>query len=256
MRAMIRLVLLFFLASTAADAGQPLHRILKSGGRRIPVEIRVPRSLPAPAVVILPGRAGTTFYSAHLRDLATGLVSRGFVVVTPAYMGRSPSDVPKVVDSATFSLWTRTVRDLVSLTARLPMVRQDRIGVSGFSLGAFAASVAAARDGRIQALVLNSAGLSDYFPQDTRRMPPTLIAVASDDPIVPRKSVDELRDRICNLGGYAEVQLYDSDQHILTGAEWTIALEQNLGFLARFLGRKHPLARSLSCPAYVSAPLL
>lgn len=231
------LALLFGLAACAPTAA-PTQRLLQSQGRSIPVDIRLPGKTPAPVIILVPGRAGLTFYGDRLDRLATMLVDRGFVTMIPQYMDRSPGGVPETVDAAVLDLWRRTVADAVGFAATLRAVDERRIGVAGYSLGAFAAGVQAAQDSRIKALAVNSAGLSDHFPAAAGQMPPTIILHARGDPVVPLANAQALAETVRALGGTAQLSVYEANEHVLTGEAWERSAEEVVAFLEEQLLRR------------------
>lgn len=238
MRNAVVVLLAFQLASCSSTVEKALPRAFNSVGRNIPIEVALPTQTPAPAVVIVPGRSGLPFYRSrihHLRDL---LVTRGYVVVIPAFLGRNSVDVPAEVDVATFNLWRQTVGDSVEFAARLPQSRYQKVAVVGFSLGAFAAAARAADDTRISVLVSNSAGLSSFFPAEPARMPPTLIIHARRDPVVPVAQAEALA-AVVRRFSWAKTVLFESDEHVLSGEQWL----QSAGEVVRFLEQAMPARR-------------
>jgi dienelactone hydrolase len=173
------------------------------------------------------------FYREPVGQLADKLVSGGHVTVIPAYFGLSEEHVPERIDAETFELWRRTLRDAVSLARRLPEVRRGRIGVVGFSLGGFAASVEAAENDGIAALAAVSAGLSSFFPATADQMPATLVIHARHDPVVALADAEALQRMVRQLGGYAEFYVIESDEHIPSGEHWSASVD----VIARFLDR-------------------
>lgn len=205
---------------------------LKSQGRRISVAVQMPERIQPrlPAIILLPGRAGLGFYGDQVNQLAKRLNSRGYVAVIPQYLGRSPGEVPEQVDRQTFELWQHTVADIVGFAERLPSVDRTKIGIAAFSLGAFVSSVQAASDPRIAALAINSAGLSDHFPQKVRKMPPTLIIHARNDPIVPLAQAEALLARSRRSGGDARLLIIEGNEHIASGGSWLQSMEAMVRF--------------------------
>lgn len=131
------------------------------------------------------------------------------------------------------------VADAVRFASELPNSKALPVGVVGYSLGAFAASVEASRNPAIAALVVNSAGLSSFFPADAVRMPPMLIVHAKRDPIVPLAEAETLVERASELGANVTLIVYDSQEHILEGEDWRRLLDE----IANFLHVSLPQAR-------------
>ena len=224
------------LAPGGAGAAEPGFA---SAGRHVPAEVAgPPHARGAPAVVLLVGRSGLSFYRSRFDALARRLTAAGYVVVVPRYLGKNAQEVPATVDAATLNLWRATIHDAVAFTAGLPQVDPKRVGIVGFSLGGFAASSESAVDPQIAVQVIQSAGLSSSYPANPRYAPPTLIVHAADDPEVSLQEAEALAAKVRALGGAAELRLYPSHDHILDGEAFDRATADTIAFLDRYLKRR------------------
>ncbi|HYC01969.1 MAG TPA: dienelactone hydrolase family protein [Azospirillaceae bacterium] len=243
-RLALLLALLLAPAPVLADALCPADTIapakverasLQSGGRTIPVSVRLPAGgAKAPAVLLLHGRTGPTFYAQRLDGVADRLAAAGIAAVTVDYFG---ADVPKdpAVTREAFQGWLATLDRVVAWTAAHPRIDPARIGIAGFSLGGFLGQVQAAGDERIKALAAYAAGLSESFPADARRLPPLLLVHADMDPIVSPGDVMALEDKAKELGAPVEVKSYPVAEHIPTGDTWCDSARVLAAFFERTL---------------------
>ncbi|MGE5201614.1 MAG: alpha/beta hydrolase family protein [Acidobacteriota bacterium] len=207
--------------------------VFQSSGRPVTMDIGEPaRPGPRPAVLLLHGRAGLSFYGAALRSLADGLAAAGMVALTPHYFDASGSADSPEVTRALFETWRSALSDALAFAAMQPGVDSGRIAVVGVSLGGFIAGVEAAQNERIAALVSESSGVSTWFPASPRRMPPLLIVHSRDDETVPLSNALRLAQIARGLGVEPEIALYSGRDHVLTGATAREADAKIVAFLA------------------------
>ena len=125
-----------------------------SGGRSITLDAFLPESNGQrfPAVIGLHGSAGG---HASMSDPAAMLAARGFAVYVLHYFDRTGTT--GVADKQTairnFPAWGKTLWDAISHVELQACVDPKRIGLLGFSLGAYLALTVASVDSRVKAVV-------------------------------------------------------------------------------------------------------
>lgn len=155
----------------------------ESGGK----EIRLDCFLPAndrqrfPAVIGLHGSGGGHF---SMGEPASLLAGQGFAVYVLHYFDRTGTTVVDGLPTIArhYPAWMKTLWDAVSFVARQPQVDAERIGLLGFSLGAYLAVSAAAIDSRVQAVVEYFGGLPKEMKLFMRRLCPMLILHGDHEP--------------------------------------------------------------------------
>ena len=227
---LVTTTLAFLLAARLAAASPAETAVasasFESQGRRVSCEIVRPvtrGSASAPLVILLHGRSGPDFYAGRFLTLSARLARAGFVILVPRYFEATPLTAvagPPEITEARFRAWQRALADAVTFGAALDGVDQGRIGVAGFSLGAYLALTQSAVDSRIQAVAANAGGLSERFPTKVDRMPPVLLIHAKGDPITSIESMWKMEKRLREIGVTPEVLVYDSAEHIVAGADW------------------------------------
>ena len=212
----------------------------ESGGKPIRSDCFVPRENGQrfPAVIGLHGSGGS---SERMAEPASLLAAQGFAVFVPRYFERtgttSVTDKPTILRH--FFAWGKTLWDAISFVSQQPQVDASRIGLLGFSLGAYLALSVAAIDPRVQVVVEFFGGLpreSKYF---MRRFCPVLILHGDADPIVPVKEAYQLREVLENWGIPYQMQIYPGVGHGFSGEIWQDAGARTLAFLQEYLTPGH-----------------
>jgi carboxymethylenebutenolidase len=158
---------------------------LESGDKTIRVDCFLPddHGQRFPAVIGLHGSGGG---HSTMSDPASSLAARGFAVYVPHYFDRTGTvEVNREIIFRHFPIWMKTLWDAVSFVSRQPGVDPERIGLLGFSLGAYLALSNAAIDNRIRAVVEFFGGLPKEMKFFTRRLCPVLILHGAADNTVP-----------------------------------------------------------------------
>jgi carboxymethylenebutenolidase len=211
----------------------------RSGGTPIAVEVFEPVAEGKyPAVVLLhtldglEGDCGTLY-----RCAAEKCAARGYVVLLVHYFDRTAArkedrqalrgqflrcakgytagnaDRESLRDH--FNAWADAVRDAVGYARSLPEVDGDRVGLVGFSLGAFLAlTVAAEEDLRIAAAVDFFGGLPEEKWEGLKQLPPTLVFHGDRDQTVPVRQAEALRDWLTEHRVPGEVKVYRGVDHV------------------------------------------
>jgi carboxymethylenebutenolidase len=208
----------------------------ESGGE----DIRLDCFLPAtngrrlPAVIGLHGSGGG---HASMADPASHLAEHGFAVYVLHYFDRTGTTEIDGLQTIFrhFPSWMKTLWDAVSFVARQPHVDPERIGLLGFSLGAYLALSASAIDSRIHAVVEFFGGMPKEMKLFTRRLCPVLILHGAEDKTVPVEEAYHLQQILEKKQIAYEMQIYPGVGHGFSGEIWRDARSRTLAFLEKHL---------------------
>lgn len=207
-----------------------------SGGRSITLDAFLPESNGdcCPAVIGLHGSGGGY---ATMSDPAAMLAAQGFAVYVPHYFDRTGTT--GVADKQTairnFPAWGKTLWDAISHVAHQPQVDAERIGLLGFSLGAYLALSVASVDTRVKAVVDFFGGFPKEMKFFMRRLCPTLILHGDADPTVPIEEAHHLQQMLEKRNVPYEMQIYPGVGHDFRGEIWDDARRRTLAFLQKYL---------------------
>lgn len=176
-----------------------------------------------------------------MAEPASLLAAQGFAVYVLHYFDRTGTmEVNRQIIFRNFPVWMKTVWDAVSFVIRQPHVDPKRVGLLGFSLGAYLCLSNAAIDSRISAVVEFFGGLPKEMKFFMRRLCPVLILHGEADPVVPVQEAYHLREVLERKKIDYEIQIYPGVGHGFNGETWRDAGLRALNFL-----RKHLLAPSV-----------
>lgn len=242
--ALVCLVITLFLLLPVpqADARSPSQIVNGMGsfsveGRNVRIDMALPKGASSqntvPAVAVLHGASGfgggTLFY-----PIVEELVEEGIAAFIVHYF--DGLNAGNKASPAYFEQRDRIVGSALEYIARLPEVDGERIGVYGFSLGAFQALGRAVDDQRIKAVVAVGGGLSRSIDRARiQSMPPTLLLHGARDPIVPVGRARETAEVLKTVGASYELQIYDGQAHTLRGSTFDDSLERTSDFFLRTL---------------------
>jgi carboxymethylenebutenolidase len=208
----------------------------ESGGRPVALDAFLPEGNGQryPAVIGLHGSAGG---HASMADPAAMLAAHGFAVYVLHYFDRTGTT--GVADKQTairhFPVWGKTVWDAVSHVERQAQVNPQRIGLLGFSLGAYLALSVASVDSRVKAVVEFFGGFPKEMKFFMRRLCPTLILHGDADPTVPVEEALHLQQMLEKKNVPYEVQIYPGVGHGFKDEVWLDARRRSLAFLQKYL---------------------
>jgi len=210
--------------------------IFESGGKSIVIDSFLPsgNGQRFPAVIGLHGSGGG---HASMAEPANLLASQGFAVYVLHYFDRTDTieldGLPTILRH--FPAWMKTLWDSVSFVSRQPQVDPERIGLLGFSLGAYLSLSAAAIDARVKTVVEFFGGLPKEMTLFMRRLCPVLILHGDQDRTVPVEEAYHLQELLEKKQIPYEMQIYPGVGHEFTGETWRDAGRRTLAFLNRFL---------------------
>ena len=209
---------------------------LESGGKAVRVDCFLPNAngKPFPAVISLHGSGGGVVgTNVHAGMLA----AQGFAVYVLHYFDRTGTTfADKETIFRHFPIWVKTVWDAVSFVEKQPRVDPQRIGLVGFSLGAYLSLSDAAVDGRVRAVVEFFGGLPKEMRFFMRRLCPVLILHGDADPTVPVEEAYHLQKILEKKNIPYEMQIYPGAGHGFDQETWRDAGVRTLAFLQKYLG--------------------
>ncbi len=243
-----RLFLTLALAGMSACAISPnekpanftvMRRSFASGGVKILVDVYTPqatgRHVP---VLVLHGAGGMLFDGPEMTRVAESLATAGFEAYQVHYFDRTHTWFARqAVLLKLFPTWLATVGDAVTwVHAQRPDA--PKIGIFGYSLGAFAAIETARRDPSIGAVVEQAGGFWHGHPEGPTRqpLPPMLLIQGLDDQRVPpAKYAEPLIAFLRAHGDRFERLSLPGEGHVLSAPAQVRARERAVKFFTRYL---------------------
>ena len=172
-----------------------------------------------------------------MNEPAIMLVKQGFAVFVLHYFDRTGTT--EATDKQTifrnFPSWGKTVWDAISYLEKNPQVDASRVGVLGFSLGAYLALSVASVDSRVKAVVEFFGGLPKEMRFFMRRLCPTLILHGEADATVPVQEAYDLQELLVKKEIPYEIKIYPGVGHGFDSETWRDAGIRSLQFLQRYL---------------------
>lgn len=204
-----------------------------SGGNQIGIDHYSPGAGTRPAILILHGSGGRLRGIDPFAQQAAGFGVHVFIV---RYFERTGHNwVAAGQIQANFLVWMETLADAISYTVEQPGVDQRRIGLLGFSLGAYLALALATRDSRIIAVAEFFGGLAEPFAADAAKLPPVLVLHGEQDPVVPVEEARRLQRLLEQNRIPHEIKIYPGQGHHFTGLAQIDALRRVVGFFRQYL---------------------
>ena len=207
----------------------------ESGGKPIRLDAFIPSNNGQrfPAVISLYGSGGGF---AGMTEPASLLAGQGFAVYILHYFDRTgTSFADKETIFRHFPIWVKTLWDAISHVEKEPHVDPERIGLLGFSLGAYLSLSDAAVDKRVRAVVEFFGGLPKEMRFFMRRFCPVLILHGDADTAVPVEEAYHLQKVLEKKRMPYEIQIYPGAGHGFTGDVWRDAGMRSLRFLKKYL---------------------
>jgi dienelactone hydrolase len=207
----------------------------ESGNKSIRLDAYLPDTAEKlPTVLALYGSGGGV---EGMNEPATMLAAQGFAVFVLHYFDRTGTT--QIADKQTifrnFPAWGKTVWDAISHIEQHPQVDAKRMGLLGFSLGAYLALSVASVDPRVQAVVEFFGGLPKEMRLFMRRLCPVLILHGEADPTVPVQEAYDLQNLLEKKGVPYEIKIYSGAGHGFRNGDWRHAGMRTLQFLREHL---------------------
>ena len=205
-----------------------------SDGRPIRLD-HYPPSHPgsSPAVILIHGSGGPL----HGLDPFAGQAANfGVHVFVLHYFERTGHNwvAPTQIEQ-NFLVWLETLKDAVSFVASQPGVDAKRIGLLGFSLGAFLALALATRDSRIAAVAELFGGLPEQFVGGANNLPPILILHGAQDTTVPVEQAYRLVRILQRHKISYQIKIYPDQGHVFKGLAQLDAMGRVAQFFRAYL---------------------
>ena len=206
--------------ANAIIAGPPVIdgiSAFQSNGRPVRVDMFVPRDQehPLPAVVLLHGASGIG--GGHLiYAMAEALAETGLAVFAVHYF----DGIARGNRASVSRYYERDniIADAIDYVSSLHFVDSNRIGLFGYSLGAFQALERAHQDPRVRAVVVAAGGLDGRRSRDQLAfMPPTLILHGERDGIVSVRRAHQVAQVLEAIGAPYELEITRGTAHVPRG---------------------------------------
>lgn len=210
-----------------------------SGDKEIAIDrFEPPAQGQYPALLVVHGADGMkqelikNFY----RSVARQAAARGYVAFLVHYYDRVEGSAgDRAGHVKHFLPWRETLGDAIGYIAKQPGVDAKRIGLVGFSLGAFLSLSLAVDDARIGAVVENFGGLPKFARERLQRMPPVLILHGERDKVVSVEEARKLESVLKEKELPYEIKLYPEQGHGFRGEDARDALARTFEFLDKHL---------------------
>ena len=164
------------------------------------------------------------------------LARQGFAVYILHYFDRTGTVfADQQIIFSKFPLWMKTLWDAISHVEKQACVDPNRIGLLGFSLGAYLSLSDATIDKRIKAVVDFFGGLPKEMKLFMRRLCPVLILHGEADPTVPVEEAYHLQQVLEKKGIPYEMRIYPGAGHGFSGEIWQDAGLRTLAFFRKYL---------------------
>lgn len=214
------------------------ERSFMSEGVPITVERMAPRRPGRyPAVLVLNPSSGTESNGGrYVRRYADQFALNGYVAYVVHYFDRTGTEVSNdALEDRDFPIWTRTLSDAVTYVQHDSLVDSTRVGVFGYSLGAYMALALGAVDRRVKALVVLGGGFFDALAPAVKRLPPTLLLHGADDAVVPLGEARKVDATLARLGVAHELVIYPGEGHSLSAKSDPDVAARGIHFLDRHM---------------------
>lgn len=208
----------------------------KSEGRSIRLEeFRPITAGSAPAVILLHGASGLR-HGALIYGQAQALAESGIIAYVLHYFD-GMSGGAKARPSK-FPLRDQIIEDAVAYVAQLPHTDEKRIGLFGFSLGAFHALGLAAKDQRFVAVAAVGGGMPNQIPRtEIGAMPPTLIVHGARDRVVPVRRAREVATIMEDIGADFDIVIWKGQPHMPKGSAFEGTVQKVVEFFEEHFSR-------------------
>jgi carboxymethylenebutenolidase len=234
MRMMMSLVLA--MAGMAAGEVRENTMTLETGGKTITMEVF--SSGGGPGVVVLHGADGLGGGTAMgYRLMCRELARRGYVAFLPHYFERTGTKTGGPGENvANFRAWSETIKDVIEKARKAEGVQGEKVGLLGFSLGAFLSLSVATHDQHVAVVIDFFGGLPAKDMHHAKGMPPVLILHGDADKLVPVAQAHKLEAVLKENAVPYEMKIYEGQGHGFRGEARVDSMKRTAAFLAKYLG--------------------
>ncbi len=195
-----------------------------------------------PAVILLHGAGPEGLGESQFKAMCSDLAGRGYYTEFIEYYSAtgpvSPDD-PNDIFQVKFPIFVDEVQDGIDALAKNPAVDPKRIGLVGFSLGAYLSlAIGAENPGKVAAIVEYYGGLLPNLDGQAANLPPTLILHGGRDILVAVQQAHALDDLLTRGQRPHEIHIYPSAGHAFNffpGADGRDAWTRTVDFLDKYL---------------------
>jgi dienelactone hydrolase len=210
-----------------------------SGGKSVGIDVFVPpQAGEHPIVLALHGSSGLHSGSGQFPQM---LADRGFVVFLPHFFettGTTRASPLTIRDN--FPTWTIAISDALDFAQDHALTDRRRIGIIGFSLGAYLALGLASQQSRVKAVVDFFGGMPDHFAEQVRQLPPVLILHGDQDTVVPVSEAHKIEALYRARQAPYEMKIYPNANHGFNGFNMLDAGQRTYFFLKKYLADATP----------------
>jgi carboxymethylenebutenolidase len=187
-----------------------------------------------PVVVALHGSGG--LYSGY-QQFPQMLADRGFAVFLPHFFEATGTAwaSPNMIREQ-FPAWMVAVSDALDFAQDQAQSDAQRVGIVGFSLGAYLGLSIGSQQSRVKAVVDFFGGLPDHFAEQVRHLPPVLILHGDRDTVVPVAEAHKIEALYQQRQAPYEIKIFKNAAHGFSGLEMLDAGQRTYFFLKKHLG--------------------
>lgn len=210
-------LVLAIAAAPACVRAESVRGEFQSGGKTVEeFHCAPPGAGPYPAVLLLHGAGYAILASEDFEAMCTKLADHGFYAEYLEYYSRTDPVAPgfKPDIAKEFPVWLDEIHDGIASLRKNPAVDPERIGLMGFSMGAYLALTYAARNpDDVAAVVDYYGGLPQAFAKKVTAMPPVLILHGDADTMVPVSEARALDAMLTKAGRPHQMHIYPGTPH-------------------------------------------
>jgi dienelactone hydrolase len=221
-----------------AAGGKPTKLYFESAGRKIEIDL-YPAAGTAPhrTIIVLHGAGGSLLDGPEMRRVARELAAAGDTVYVLHYFDRTCTIFARLpVMEEHFDDWQATVREAITWVHAREGEHPARIGVYGYSLGAFLAVAAASNNPEVGAIAEQAGGMWNSQEQRVGKMPSVLMIHGRADQRVPfEKYAQPLLRVLQERGGHVETHFVDGEGHGFTPSAMAVVRTELVKYFDREL---------------------
>jgi carboxymethylenebutenolidase len=186
-----------------------------------------------PAVLLLHGSGGLDPGTAIVfRAAARDFAERGYAAMIPHYFDRTGHSAGEPLKPEELRSFVGAVADGIDFGVESGIVDPERIGIMGYSMGAYIAFFRGVRDPRIKAIV----SVAGSLPVESRsKFPPVLILQGSNDRSNPVSRVRAFQEALKAKETPSASHVYKGMGHNFDVDRWEDATFRAAAFLDRYL---------------------
>lgn len=210
-----------------------------SNGKQIAIDTFAPATPGKHPIVCALHGSGGLYNQSHLQ-FAQFMANQGFFVCVPHYFeatGTSWADEATIWRE--FPAWMKTISDALDHVSSHESADSERIGLVGFSLGAYLALSLGSQEPRIKAIVDFFGGMPDHFADKLQHIAPVLILHGEADYTVPVSEAHKIAELLKARSVSYEMKLYKNAGHGFHGFDMMDAGKRTYDFLKRTLSNGH-----------------